>query len=406
MKLIVGLGNLGKQYDHTRHNIGFAVADELARRWQAGEWKESREALYVEHRAPEKVFLIKPTTYMNASGRAVGAWAHFYNISPEDVVVIQDDMDMAVGQTRIRKGGSSGGHNGIKSTIAALGTEDFLRFKVGIGHPEHNQEAVIGHVLHPFVGEQKKLIDQAVQDMASAVELWLQGDLETAMQKYNKKAPKKEKLATIACFGDSLVQGFPFGPESSWLATVEKLTGMHLLNYGQCGECCDEILYRLRETPVPGAVQFVLFMGGMNDLLQGRSVDMIMEDMQQAASWCMAKHYKFCLVLPWLCADAALNEKVQKLRTGMQATFKHMTLLDLERAFAKSAAGPAVTAAAGADVTGTAGGKDAGAADSAAGTAGAAARTPFFLDGVHPTATTYDLLGKYAAPVLKKWARR
>ena len=389
MKLIVGLGNLGKQYDHTRHNIGFAVADELARRWQAGEWKESREALYVEHRTPEKVFLIKPTTYMNASGRAVGAWAHFYNIDPEDVVVIQDDMDMEVGQTRIRKGGSSGGHNGIKSTIAALGTEAFLRFKVGIGHPEHNQEAVIGHVLHPFVGEQKKLIDQAIQDMASAVELWLKGDLETAMQKYNKKAPKKEKLATVACFGDSLVQGFPFGPESSWLVTVEKLTGMHLLNYGQCGECCDEILYRLRETQLPAATQFVLFMGGMNDLLQSRSVAMILEDMQQAAAWCMARHHKFCLVLPWFCADAQLNVKVQELRQQMQATFKHMTLLDLERAFARDAAG--------ADAAGAAAGS---------GTEMAAGRNKFFLDGVHPTAATYELLGKYAAPVLKKWARR
>jgi PTH1 family peptidyl-tRNA hydrolase len=389
MKLIVGLGNLGKQYDHTRHNIGFAVADELARRWQAADWKESREALYVEHRAPEKVFLIKPTTYMNASGRAVGAWAHFYNIDPEDVVVIQDDMDMEVGQTRIRKGGSSGGHNGIKSTIAALGTEAFLRFKVGIGHPEHNQEAVIGHVLHPFVGEQKKLIDQAIQDMASAVELWLQGDLETAMQKYNKKAPKKEKLATVACFGDSLVQGFPFGPESSWLVTVEKLTGMHLLNYGQCGECCDEILYRLRETQLPAATQFVLFMGGMNDLLQSRSVAMILEDMQQAAAWCMARHHKFCLVLPWLCADAQLNVKVQELRQQMQATFKHMTLLDLERAFVRDAAGK--------DAAGTAAGS---------GTDMAAGRNKFFLDGVHPTAATYELLGRYAAPVLKKWARR
>jgi lysophospholipase L1-like esterase len=117
---------------------------------------------------------------------------------------------------------------------------------------------------------------------------------------------------------------------------------------------------------------------------------MILEDMQQAAAFCMAKHLKFCLVLPWLCADTALNVKVQELRTQMQATFKHMTLLDLERAFAKSVA--STTAA--------------GNAAELSGAEMAAGRQQFFLDGVHPTATTYELLGKYAAPVLKKWARR
>jgi PTH1 family peptidyl-tRNA hydrolase len=403
MKLIVGLGNLGPQYNGTKHNMGFDVADELARRWHLSDWRESREAQYVEYRAPEKVYLIKPTTYMNNSGRAVGAWAHFFNIPLEDIAVVQDDMDMAIGQTRIRKGGSHGGHNGIRSTIAALGSEDFLRFKIGIGHPDHTQEAVIGHVLRPFAAADRKVIDQSIQDMASAMELWLQGDLQSAMQKYNKKPPKKEQLATIACFGDSLVQGFPFGPDSSWLAMVEKLTGMHLLNYGQCGECCDEILYRLRETQLPGAVQFVLFMGGMNDLLQSRSVAMILEDMQQAAAFCMAKHHKFCLVLPWLCADAALNVKVQELRTQMRATFKHMTLLDLERAFAKRGVGTDVTST---EANRTVGTDVTGATTNVTGVPTAADRTQFFLDGVHPTATTYDLLGKYAAPILKKWARR
>lgn len=103
MKIIAGLGNIGKEYAATRHNIGFMVADELARRWGlADSWKKDREAMYVEHRAPEKVFLLKPVTYMNLSGNAVGAWAHFYNIAPEDVAVISDDMDLPVGTLRIR----------------------------------------------------------------------------------------------------------------------------------------------------------------------------------------------------------------------------------------------------------------------------------------------------------------
>ena len=116
MKIIAGLGNIGKEYDKTRHNIGFMVADELARRWNLeGSWRTDRNALFVEYRAPEKVFLLKPTTYMNLSGNAVGPWAHFYNIAPEDVAVVHDDMDLPLGTIRIRKNGSSGGHNGIKS---------------------------------------------------------------------------------------------------------------------------------------------------------------------------------------------------------------------------------------------------------------------------------------------------
>ena len=197
MKLIVGLGNLGPQYNGTKHNMGFDVADELARRWHLSDWRESREAQYVEYRAPEKVYLIKPTTYMNNSGRAVGAWAHFFNIPLEDIAVVQDDMDMACGQTRIRQKGSSGGHNGIRSTAEHLGTDAFLRFKIGIGHPVHEQQVVVDHVLHPFVGEQKTLIEKAVLDTADAVELWLKADVSEVMQRYNKKATKKKPLEAL-----------------------------------------------------------------------------------------------------------------------------------------------------------------------------------------------------------------
>ena len=113
MKLIVGLGNIGREYENTRHNIGFMVVDELAKRLGVTFGKEDRNAYCAEYRAPEKILIIKPTTYMNLSGIAVGAYANFYHIAPEDIAVIQDDMDLPVGHLRIRRKGSAGGHNGI-----------------------------------------------------------------------------------------------------------------------------------------------------------------------------------------------------------------------------------------------------------------------------------------------------
>lgn len=192
MKLIVGLGNIGKEYEGTRHNIGFMVADELAKRWGITTWKNERSAMCAEYRIPEKVFLIKPTTYMNLSGEAVGAFANFYNIDPEDIAVIQDDLDLPCGKLRIRRKGSAGGHNGIKSIQQHLGTGDFPRFKIGIGHPERNASAVIGHVLHRFGKEEQPLIEEAVKQMADAVELWLKGNMDAVMQAYNTKKEKKK----------------------------------------------------------------------------------------------------------------------------------------------------------------------------------------------------------------------
>lgn len=192
MKLIVGLGNIGKEYEGTRHNIGFMVADELASRWGITTWKNERNAMCAEHRIPEKVLLIKPTTYMNLSGEAVGAFANFYNIAPEDIAVIQDDLDLPCGKLRIRRKGSAGGHNGIKSIQQHLGTGDFPRFKIGIGHPERNASAVIGHVLHRFGKDEQPLIAEAVKQMADAVELWLKGDMDAVMQAYNTKKEKKQ----------------------------------------------------------------------------------------------------------------------------------------------------------------------------------------------------------------------
>ena len=194
MKLIVGLGNIGREYENTRHNIGFMVVDELAKRLGVTFGKEDRSAYCAEYRAPEKILIIKPTTYMNLSGIAVGAYANFYHIAPEDIAVIQDDMDLPVGHLRIRRKGSAGGHNGIKSITEHLGTEGYPRFKIGIGHPDRNNKAVINHVLHQFQGEDKAAIEAAVKAMAEALELWIrEDDLNAVMTKYNTKKAKKEK---------------------------------------------------------------------------------------------------------------------------------------------------------------------------------------------------------------------
>lgn len=188
MKIIVGLGNIGKEYEETRHNVGFMVADELADRLgMKGDWRKDREAEFIEFRVPEKVVLIKPTTYMNLSGRSVGAWASFYNVDPEDIIIIHDDMDLPTGKLRIRKKGSGGGHRGIKSIIQHLGTNVFTRIRVGIGHPAHEEQAVINHVLQRFKGEDRKIIYEAVDKAADAVEMWLKedGNTDSVMQKFN-----------------------------------------------------------------------------------------------------------------------------------------------------------------------------------------------------------------------------
>lgn len=192
MKLIVGLGNIGKEYAGTRHNIGFMVADELAKRWNETTWKKADNATFIEHRTGEKVFLIKPTTYMNLSGLAVADFVNFYHIAPEDVLVIQDDLDLPTGFFRVRQKGSSGGHNGLKSIENVLGTQEYMRLKIGIGHPAHENKAVVNHVLQQFSTFEREAVAEAVKKAADATELWLQGDYE-GMAKLNSKKVKKEK---------------------------------------------------------------------------------------------------------------------------------------------------------------------------------------------------------------------
>ena len=176
----------------------------------------------------------------------------------------------------------------------------------------------------------------------------------------------------IACYGDSLVQGFPFGNRYSWTAAVEAASAnkIKMLNYGLCGDCCDAILYRRRQYALPEYVQHVLFLGGANDILQGRRLEAILEDYKRLVSWCAEKHYKLCIVLPLLSSEEGLNRHLLNLRQAVeQLCGDQALLLDLQ---------PAI----GLDQK---------------------SRSQTYLDGVHPKATTYKLMGDYAVEYLLNW---
>ncbi|WLR80475.1 aminoacyl-tRNA hydrolase [Limosilactobacillus reuteri] len=186
VKMIVGLGNIGTRYDETRHNTGFMVVDQLARDYHLGAFTHlKQEAVAVSGVINgEKVMLVKPTTFMNDSGRAVGPLVDYYDIDLDDLVIINDDLDMPVGKVRLKTHGASGGHNGLKSIISALGTKNFNRVKVGIDHPQHG--TVVSHVLGKFSKEERPKFDQAVEQAEHALEDWINGeDFAKLMNAYN-----------------------------------------------------------------------------------------------------------------------------------------------------------------------------------------------------------------------------
>ena len=184
--LVVGLGNPGDKYENTRHNVGFMVADELAERQKVPVQRLKFKALTnLVTISGEKVLLMKPVTYMNLSGEAVGQAADFYKIPPDHVLVISDDTALAPGRLRIRKGGSAGGHNGLKKIILHLGTDQFPRVRVGVGEKPHPDYDLADWVLGKFVGEDKKTMDQAVKRAADAVECLIQEGPDRAMNRFN-----------------------------------------------------------------------------------------------------------------------------------------------------------------------------------------------------------------------------
>ncbi|MGB0560866.1 MAG: aminoacyl-tRNA hydrolase [Spirulinaceae cyanobacterium] len=191
IQLIVGLGNPGSKYDRTRHNIGFAVLDGLARRWYCPPWQDHKrfKGQFTEGLGPQgqKMLLLKPTTYMNKSGEAIRAVLDWYKLQPESVLVVYDDMDLPVGRLRLRLSGSAGGHNGIKSAIAHLGGQNFPRLRLGISKSTASQET-ISHVLGKFTPQEQPVIGQVMDLSLAAIEMALQEGVEKAMSLYNAKS--------------------------------------------------------------------------------------------------------------------------------------------------------------------------------------------------------------------------
>jgi PTH1 family peptidyl-tRNA hydrolase len=194
-QLIVGLGNPEPKYDKTRHNIGFDAVDELAQVWQMPLKENKRfQGLFAEGVAPggQKIRLLKPLTYMNRSGQSVRAAVDWYKLQPQSVLVIYDDMDLPVGRLRIRLSGSAGGHNGMKSIIAHLGSQDFPRLRIGIGKSDGKKET-ISHVLGKFNSTETQVITEILYTSVKAIEFSFKEGIEKSMSRYNGFAVNLEK---------------------------------------------------------------------------------------------------------------------------------------------------------------------------------------------------------------------
>jgi PTH1 family peptidyl-tRNA hydrolase len=187
MKLIVGLGNPGEKYAATRHNVGFWVIDRLAERWQIpvrqNRWKGLAGSGLV---MGERVVLLKPMTYMNLSGESVRPALDWLKCDIEDLAVVCDDLDLPPGTLRLRKKGSSGGHRGLQSLIDHLGTNEFKRVRIGIGHPA-GRMPVVDYVLSPFTREERPSIEEAVERAAEAIHQWVVSDFDQAMNRFNRR---------------------------------------------------------------------------------------------------------------------------------------------------------------------------------------------------------------------------
>lgn len=194
MYVIAGLGNPGKKYENTRHNMGFITVDQLAEKHDIKVDKLKFKALVGEGRiAGQKVLLVKPQTYMNLSGESIREVMHFYKLEPENLIVIYDDIDIELGALRIRKFGSAGTHNGMKSVVYQLQSDRFPRIRIGIGNQKKGD--LVDFVIGGFSKEEVPVLEETVTKAVGAIECMLESDVDIAMNRFNtKKAkPKKEK---------------------------------------------------------------------------------------------------------------------------------------------------------------------------------------------------------------------
>ena len=193
MKIVVGLGNPGREYDGTRHNVGFEVLALIARRFNAGRPRAKFKAEVVELSIKnQKTILLSPLTFMNLSGQSVRAAVDFYKLPLNDVLVICDDINLDVARLRFRPSGSAGGQNGLKNIIQQLGSQDFGRLRVGVGKTPPNWNAA-DFVLGKFGAEERSEMDLGISRAANAIEAWIEHGIEVAMNQFNAAPPQHKK---------------------------------------------------------------------------------------------------------------------------------------------------------------------------------------------------------------------
>jgi PTH1 family peptidyl-tRNA hydrolase len=195
IRLLVGLGNPGPEYEGTRHNAGFWWIDAVASRLRASLTPErSYHGLVARVNRPggDPLWLLEPMTFMNLSGKSVASLARFFKIAPGEILVAHDELDLQPGQVKLKLGGSAAGHNGLKDIHAQLGTQDFWRLRLGIGHPGVKAE-VVNYVLRKPLAEHRKAIDEAIDRSLESLDLLLAGDMERAMMKVHASKPPRPK---------------------------------------------------------------------------------------------------------------------------------------------------------------------------------------------------------------------
>lgn len=191
IRLVAGLGNPGPEHERTRHNAGFWFVDALASKWRMSLTPERNWFGFAARTSVDgrPVWLLQPTTWMNASGKSVAALARFYKIEPAEIVVVYDELDLPPGQVKIRQGGSQTTHNGVKDTVAQLGSGDFWRLRIGIGHPGIKAE-VIDYVLKKPSPDDRAAIDAAIAQALSGIDPLMAGDIERATMRINARPPR------------------------------------------------------------------------------------------------------------------------------------------------------------------------------------------------------------------------